>query len=186
MPLYKVISYLTFPGIVLHETAHLLACWFSGTKVKSVRFFRFDGGGGDVTHLFPNSYIKMFFIALCPLVVNTFLSYLLLSYTFSSLDTIWYLFYLKIWAGFCFALHSLPSIQDANSLLEYSKNLGGLFGILFFIISLPIFIIFWILNHLRGIGIELFWALFILYISYNQTVFDLIIKYIQNFFVSFF
>ena len=84
MPLYKVISYLTFPGIVLHETAHLLACWFSGTKVKSVRFFRFDGGGGDVTHLFPNSYIKMFFIALCPLVVNTFLSYLLLSYTFSS------------------------------------------------------------------------------------------------------
>ena len=34
MPLYKVISYLTFPGIVLHETAHLLACFFLVQKLK--------------------------------------------------------------------------------------------------------------------------------------------------------
>ncbi len=176
MQFYKITSYLTFPGIVLHETAHLVMCLLFGVKVTRVRFFRFDGSGGDVTYQSPNSYIKIFFIALSPMVIGSVVSYVLLHNTFITPNIDIYLYYIYIWAGFCFALHSLPSIQDANSLLQYSKNLGGLFGVIFFIISLPVFVIFWILNNLRGIGLEVFWALFILYISYNDDIFDFVLS----------
>ncbi len=174
MPFYKITSYLTFPGIVLHETAHFIMCLLFGVKVTRVRFFRFDGSGGDVTYQSPDSYIKIFFIAMSPMVIGSICSYLLLHHTFVSFNLDTYLYYVCIWVGFCFALHSLPSIQDANSLLEYSKNLGGFFGMIFFIISLPVFIVFWILNNLRGLGLEIFWALFILYISYNTDSFTLL------------
>ena len=61
MQFYKITSYLTFPGIVLHETAHLVMCLLFGVKVTRVRFFRFDGSGGDVTYQSPQLIYKNFF-----------------------------------------------------------------------------------------------------------------------------
>lgn len=76
---YIVYYALLFPGVVLHEFAHLLACILVGAKVTDVEFF--SPTGGHVTHLKPKlKKIGTFVISLFPLIIGTLLIILLLPY----------------------------------------------------------------------------------------------------------
>lgn len=74
---YLVYYALLFPGVVIHEFSHLLACWLTGAKIKDVEFF--SASGGHVTHSKPRlKYVGMFLISLFPLLVGIALIFLLL------------------------------------------------------------------------------------------------------------
>ena len=65
---------LLAPGTVLHELSHVLACWATGTRVRSVTLFRprREGGTwilGRVTHDGPTSAFAGLLIAMAPLLL---------------------------------------------------------------------------------------------------------------------
>ena len=66
-----IISVLTFPGVILHETGHAIACVITGTKIHSIRLFKRDGG--DVTHDVPKiPIVGSLFITMAPLLIGMF------------------------------------------------------------------------------------------------------------------
>ena len=45
-----LVSAVTFPGVVVHEAAHMLFCRIRGVAVLDVCFFRFGNPAGYVVH----------------------------------------------------------------------------------------------------------------------------------------
>lgn len=57
------------PGVILHETGHVIACILTGTKIHRIRLFKRDGG--DVMHDAPKiPIVGSLLITLAPLVIG--------------------------------------------------------------------------------------------------------------------
>ena len=57
----KVVSILTFPGVILHEYAHKLACEYYGVPVYDVKYFSFKlDKDGWVVHAPPRDFNSAF------------------------------------------------------------------------------------------------------------------------------
>ena len=37
-----LISFVTFPGVIMHELGHQVACWLSKVAVFNVKYFQFN------------------------------------------------------------------------------------------------------------------------------------------------
>ena len=74
-----VIAALTFPGVIVHEAAHLLFCRMFGLAVFDVCFFRFGNPAGYVLHEETDDFKKSFFVSMGPFFVNSFLCVLFCS-----------------------------------------------------------------------------------------------------------
>src|SRR5579862_7910264 len=66
-----LIAILTFPGVIVHEFAHLLFCKLTGTPVLKVCYFRIGNPAGYVIHGQPPSVWKHILIGIGPFFVNT-------------------------------------------------------------------------------------------------------------------
>lgn len=76
---YAVYYSLLFPGVVLHETSHMIACLLVGAKITDVEFF--SKTGGHVAHMKPKlKYVGTFIISLFPLITGSAIIILLLPY----------------------------------------------------------------------------------------------------------
>ena len=73
----QVITLLTFPGVIMHELAHMLFCLWTGTRVTKVRLFRFGNPAGYVIHEHPSSAWKTILIGVGPFFVNTIVGFLI-------------------------------------------------------------------------------------------------------------
>jgi hypothetical protein len=76
-----IISLLTFPGVIVHEWAHKIACNLFGVAVSRVVYFKLDfklagGEAGYVQHEIPKRYIESLCISSAPLFVNTLVALL--------------------------------------------------------------------------------------------------------------
>jgi hypothetical protein len=60
---------ILFPGVVLHEFSHILACKIVGVKITNVKFFSYSGGYVEYVAK-KNNYFKNFFISVAPLIVG--------------------------------------------------------------------------------------------------------------------
>ena len=111
-------SILTFPGVIVHEIAHLLMCRILGIKVRKVCYFRFGNPMGYVIHEMPRSAWAGILIGFGPLLVNTALGALLggpfigriLASAGDSFS------YIMVWLGISIAVHSFPSSGDAKAI----------------------------------------------------------------------
>jgi len=56
----KVVSLLTFPGVIVHELAHKIFCEMAGVQVYEVCYFRFGNPAGYVKHEPVSELIKSF------------------------------------------------------------------------------------------------------------------------------
>jgi len=75
----RAYQYFLLPGVVLHETAHLIFCILTGAKVVSVTFF--DSEGGRVEHEKPKlPIIGQVLISTAPLVFGIIAIFLLASW----------------------------------------------------------------------------------------------------------
>ncbi|MFH0954980.1 MAG: hypothetical protein V1777_02665 [Candidatus Micrarchaeota archaeon] len=121
------LTVLFFPGVVLHELSHVLACAVTGVKVHQVRWF--DTTEAFVQHDKPHA-ISGLVISLAPLLINNFLGYFLLKAASQALPREPALAVLAAWAGVSLVIFSFPSKPDAENTFNafaasFGKKLSG-------------------------------------------------------------
>ncbi len=116
-----IISFVTFPGVIVHEMAHQLFCRWQRVAVFDVCYFRIGNPAGYVIHERPRTAWQNLLIAIGPFFVNTILGALIALpgaipvLKFGTGDLLDYFF---IWLGVSIAMHSFPSTGDARSIRQ--------------------------------------------------------------------
>lgn len=114
-------NYLFFPGLILHEFAHALACVLLGSKVFHVTYW--SAKGGVVVHRRTRPLFSVI-ISLAPFFLNNAFAVLFLSLAATTPDPLSVIVF--YWLAFSLAIYSLPSMHDLRSSmasLDHSLNL---------------------------------------------------------------
>ena len=160
-----LIAIITFPGVIVHEAGHMLACRVRKIAVFDVCFFRFGNPVGYVVHEAAKDFNSSFLITVGPFILN---SMVCMAFCFPTYLPMKYfgvnspLSYFLMWLGISIGMHAFPSIQDGKALFEHAK-IAAKKGNLLAIISFPIVVVIIALNvlsvvwadYLYGIGIGL-------------------------------
>ena len=143
-----IISWLTFPGVIVHEAAHLLFCKLRRVPVFEVVFFQFGSPSGYVLHQTPKDFVSTLLICVGPLIVNTLLCLLVCLPAvvpvkfFDETDPVTFVL---LWLGISIGMHAFPSTQDASILwtqaMAAAKNFNPLA-----IVSLPLVVLIFLAN----------------------------------------
>ncbi len=120
-----IIALVTFPGVIVHELAHQFFCRIMRVAVLDVCYFRLGNPAGYVRHELPKTPAQHILIGIGPFIVNTTLGALIalpasipvLEFASGSpLD------YFLMWVGVSIAMHSFPSVGDAEGIWEALKD----------------------------------------------------------------
>jgi len=120
---------LFYPGVILHETGHLIGCIICGARIQSFKIV--SSAGGEVVHEKSKiPVIGSFIISVFPLILGSSIIYLItikvLNITLADVSIIW-LILLKLLSYYLLIaviLTTLPSYQDF-------KNAPFIYAILF-------------------------------------------------------
>ena len=156
-----LIAVLTFPGIIIHELAHKVACDWTGVKVYETCYFRVGNPAGYVVHESVYNYRGAFLITVAPFLINTFIALVVFAIAVNVPSSIQWIAVVLYWFGISIAMHSFPSSGDAGNLWDYSKaalryNLWALFGF-------PIAILIILADILSVIWFDLIYAVALLF-----------------------
>lgn len=146
----QLISALTFPGVIVHEVAHMLFLKLRDIAVLDVCFFRFGNPAGYVVHEDISSFNTAFLVSVGPFLINSILCILICLPAFFPVRIFGIenpLSYFLLWLGISIGMHAFPSTQDANNLLAYAKKEVSSLNPLA-IISFPIVLLIYIANIL--------------------------------------
>lgn len=151
----QLISIISFPGIIVHEFAHMLFCKMRKVAVFDACYFRVDNPAGYVIHENTENFYTTFLISMGPFFVNTLLCLIIclpayMPIKFFNLDHP--LSYFLIWLGVSIGMHAIPSNQDANCIFDQAKKEVKKWNPLA-IVSFPIVVLIYIFNFAR-----FFWA----------------------------
>jgi|SRR5579884_686066 len=152
-----VIALVTFPGVIIHEAAHLLFCRLTRVAVFHVCFFQLENPAGYVIHEQTDNFNKTFLISMGPFFVNTFLCALFCSAAFLPVwelkvdDYLGYFFY---WLGLSIGMQAFPSTQDLSHIWELAPQAVKKANPLA-ILSYPVVAVLYPLNYLRIIWADL-------------------------------
>lgn len=114
-----IITWLTFPGVIVHEFAHKLFCHWTGTPVLKVCYFRFGNPAGYVIHGRPTSVWRHILIGIGPFFVNTLAGFALgipLALAHTDIKDLTLLSGIWFWLAVSIAMHSFPSTGDAKGI----------------------------------------------------------------------
>jgi Putative zincin peptidase len=120
----RIMSYLTFPGVVAHEFAHAWACRRLGIRVHQVCYLRLGNPMGYVQHEAAEYSFQHVMVAVAPFFVSTLFALLfslagcLVARSPLPPETRDVLALAALWLGFSCALHAFPSSGDGDSLWE--------------------------------------------------------------------
>ncbi len=122
----QLISFFTFPGVIVHEIAHKFFCDLCKVPVFEVSYFNTTKTPGYVVHAPVTRLKHSFLIAIGPLIINSVLCMLL---TFSAfiplvaldLEGVNFVFYILMWLGISLGMHAFPSPQDAENFKDLTK-----------------------------------------------------------------
>lgn len=152
-----LISFATFPGVIVHEAAHLLFCRLFKLAVFDVKFFQTGNPAGYVVHEVTDDFKTSFFVSMGPFFVNTALCILFCSaaflpvWEFELSDPVAYFFY---WLGLSIGMHAFPSTEDLKNIWQLAPSRAKQGNVLA-IVSLPLIAILYPLNFLRVIWADL-------------------------------
>lgn len=108
---------ILFPGVIIHEIAHLVACLITFTPVKKVKFF--SQTGGFVIHQKSRiPYLGDFIISVAPLILGLFLSSVLINLIYPQNNLSFHLasiIYLYLLISIIMTM--IPSLDDVKSSL---------------------------------------------------------------------
>jgi hypothetical protein len=113
-----VISWATFPGVIVHEAAHFLFCRIFGLAVFEVKFFQLGNPAGYVVHEETKDFTTAFFVGIAPFIVSTVLCLVFCLPAFVPVweleiaDPVAYFFY---WLGLSIGMNAFPSSQDLSN-----------------------------------------------------------------------
>ncbi len=151
-----LIALVTFPGVIVHEAAHLFFCKLRRVAVFDVCYFRIGNPSGYVIHENPNNFTSSFLIAVGPFIINSFLCVL---FCFPALVPVRMfgkedlICYFLIWLGISIGMHAFPSTQDAKVLWDQAKKSASLFNPLA-ILSFPLVGLIYLANLLRILWLD--------------------------------
>ena len=152
-----LISIATFPGVIVHEAAHLLFCRLGKLAVFDVCYFRVGNPAGYVIHQGTKNFTTAWMVGMGPFFLNSALCVLFCSASFMPVwelgipDPLAYFFY---WLGLSMGMHAFPSTQDMKGLWELMPAESRKFNPLA-IVSYPIVSLVHILNLLRVVWADL-------------------------------
>lgn len=152
-----VIALLTFPGVIVHEAAHLFFCKLFKLQVFDVCFLRFGNPAGYVIHEKTENFTAAFFVSMGPFLGNTLLCIVFCTAAFLPVwelkvfDPLAYFFY---WLGLSIGMHAFPSTGDLSNLWDVAPATAK-HGNILAIISLPLIAILYVLNFARVIWADL-------------------------------
>jgi len=156
-----LIALATFPGIIIHEAAHLFFCKRFKVAVFDVCFFRIENPAGYVIHEPVNDFYASFFISLGPFILNSLLCCFFCAVSFipvMELDIPDVPSYILFWLGISIGMHSIPSNQDVAHLWEEARSALSAMNPLA-IISFPLVVLVFVVNLLRFFWADLFYAM---------------------------
>ncbi len=145
-----LIAVLTFPGVIVHEAAHLLFCRLRKIAVLEVCFFRLGNPAGYVVHESIESFPAAFLVAVGPFIIN---SLLCIVFCFPALFPMRifgqesFLSYFWIWLGVSIGMHAFPSTQDARGLWIQAREAAKM-GSVLAVASFPIVALIYVANLL--------------------------------------
>jgi hypothetical protein len=156
-----VVSIATFPGVIVHEAAHLLFCRLRGVAVLDVCFFRLGNPAGYVVHEAPKDFTTSFLICTGPFFVNSFLCVLLclpafIPYRVYHLSDP--LSYVLLYLGVSIGMHAFPSNQDASILWRHARRSAASLNPLA-ILSLPLVGLIYVANILSIVWFDYLYGL---------------------------
>ena len=143
-----LVSIVTFPGVIVHEAAHLLFCNWRGVRVVEVCSLRFDNPVGYVIHEQPKNFTTSFLISVGPLIINSLLCVAICLPAYAPVNVFGLthpLSFVLLWLGVSIGMHAFPSTQDASNLWEAAK-VEAKRGNPLAIISLPLVILIYLAN----------------------------------------
>ncbi|HLJ92530.1 MAG TPA: metalloprotease family protein [Gemmataceae bacterium] len=146
-----LVSLITFPGVIVHEAAHMFFCKLRGVAVLDVCFFRIGNPAGYVIHEPPREFTTSFFISIGPFLINSVLCVVFCLpamvpvRVFGQSDPV---AYFLIWLGMSIGMHALPSTGDANGLWREARAAAGSLHPLA-LASFPLVILIYVANGLR-------------------------------------
>ncbi len=168
-----LISILTFPGVIVHEAAHMLFCRLRHVAVLDVCFFRLGNPAGYVIHEPVDDFTSTFLVSVGPFLVNSLLCVLFCFpafvpfHVFNRSDP---LTLFQLWLGISIGMHAFPSNQDASNLWstagEAARRLNPLA-----VLSYPLVILIYVANALSVIWFDAIYG-FAIGVGLPRLVFD--------------
>ena len=159
-----LITFLTFPGVVMHEIAHRFMCDILHIAVYDINYFSIgDTQAGYVYHQKTDNIAHDFLIGFAPLFINTFFC-ILFTLPYSSSVHITgdgisnYSHMFLYWIGMSIGANAFPSNQDVQNILLMTEKNNT-----FFIVPLLCYLIQF-LNYLRFFWINFIYAFVISFI----------------------
>jgi Putative zincin peptidase len=143
-----LITLLTFPGVIVHESAHMLFCRLRGVAVFDVCFFRLGNPCGYVSHERVKDFTSQFLVSVGPFIVNSLLCILFCLPAsapvrlFGQTDPVSYFF---IWLGVSIGMHAFPSTGDAQNLWREAKQASRQGNVLA-MLSFPLVVVIYAAN----------------------------------------
>jgi hypothetical protein len=157
----EIIAILTFPGIIVHEFAHMLFCRLRKVAVFDACYFRIGNPSGYVIHEPTANFTTTFWISMGPFIVNTLLCLLICLPAYMPVkffDLTHPLSYFLIWLGVSIGMHAIPSNQDATCVYQQAKEQVK-HGNILALLSFPLVGFIYLFNLLRIIWADLFYGL---------------------------
>jgi hypothetical protein len=121
----KVIAYLTFPGVIVHELAHATMCKLCGVRIHEICYFQLIRGDvgsvGYVLHDRPKHFWQQVLISFAPLAINTLAGAVIAMPSAMAVTAFWEgsaVDWVLMWLGVSIAMHSFPSTGDAASIWQ--------------------------------------------------------------------
>jgi len=114
-----LVTIVTFPGVIVHELAHVLFCRLTGTPIYEVCYFQIGNPAGYVMHAQPTSVWKHILIGTGPFFVNSSIGIAaglaagLLNIDFEHLTLGGGIY---TWLAVSIGMHSFPSTGDARAI----------------------------------------------------------------------
>jgi hypothetical protein len=151
-----LITLLTFPGVIVHEAAHMLFCRLRGVAVFDVCFFRLANPCGYVSHERVSNFNSVFLVSVGPFVVNSLLCILFClpasvpMKLFGRADLVSYFF---IWLGVSIGMHAFPSTGDAKNVWRAAGRAARQGNVLA-MLSFPLVVVIYAANVARFFWID--------------------------------
>ncbi len=156
-----VISIATFPGVIIHEAAHLLFCRIFKLAVFDVCFFRVGNPAGYVIHERTDSFAASFFVSMGPFLVNSLLCVVFCATAFLPVwelnvsDPLAFFFY---WLGLSIGMHAFPSTEDLKHIWQLARvklDRGNILAAA----SMPLVAVLYVLNFARVVWADLIYGI---------------------------
>lgn len=151
-----LIAMVTFPGVIVHEAAHMLFCRLRGVAILDVCFFRVGNPAGYVVHEPIEDFTTAFLVDVGPFFLNSLLGMVFCFPAFVPVrifDRMDPLLFLMLWLGISIGMHAFPSNQDATALWQHAKVAAKRLNPLA-ILSLPLVLLIYIANLLSIIWFD--------------------------------